>query len=501
VEGKPDVIVVGGGSAGCVLASRLSENPDCEVLLLEAGPDLRAEMPEDIRDGWLPTRSFDWGFATETDEHGVSRNLPRGRLLGGCSSTNATFALRGSPADYDAWAGSGISGWSFEDVLPLFKRLESDADFGEEPWHGDAGPIPIRRYRPDELTEAAAAALSGFEALGVPSVADHNAPGAVGAGPLPVNCRDRLRVSTALAYLPEPGEPANLELRCDAEVAEVVFNGSRAGGVRLLDGTVIEGGHVVLCAGALGSPVLLLRSGVGPAEDLADLDIPVRVDLPGVGSNLADHPSVSVNLPYGEDPEPAPHFQVVATFHSSESAADDPPDLHLFIAGPYAASGESPPELLIATALLKPRSRGALRLRSATPTDPPRIELGYLREETDVMRLIEGLARAEELAAHPALRSQCAEARPDDLPPAGEAERRDWVHRTSWTYHHLVGTCAMGSTGDPAAVVDPGGRVRGTEGLFVVDASIMPDVPSANTLIPTLMVAEGMAERIGAELR
>ncbi len=494
-----DVAIVGGGAAGCVLAARLSEDRACEVLLLEAGPDLRAAMPPEIRSGWRPTRTFDWGYVAEPDRYGNARELPRGRLLGGCSSTNAAFALRGSPADYDAWAAAGNSGWSFEDLLPYFTRLEADADFGEDAWHGQGGPIPIRRYRADELTDVATAGLAAFEAVGLETVADHNAPGAVGAGVAPVNCRDGLRVSTALAYLPDSGERPNLRLRCETEVAEVTVEGNRAVGVRLAGGETIEAAVVVLCAGAYASPAVLLRSGVGPADELAALGIPVAVDLPGVGRNLADHPSVSLELPYRSDAEPAPLFQVVATLHSSRSKSSDPPDLQVLVFGPYEPLKERPSTFMCAAALLKPRSRGRVRLRSAACADPPRIELGYLREAADAERLVEGLDRAEALAAEPAVRGVCRDRSSDlDRLPRDARERREWVRRNCWTYHHVVGTCAMGPASDPGAVVDTRGRVHGIEALFVADASVMPDVPSANTHIPTVMVAERLVEEVTA---
>ena len=496
--GAPDVVVVGGGAAGCVVAARLSEDPDCRVLLLEAGPDLRESPPDDVRVGWQPTRNFDWGYKSEPDELGVERALPRGRLLGGCSSTNATFALRGSPADYDAWAARGNAGWSFEDVLPTFCNLEHDLDFGDRPWHGSSGPVPIRRYRADELTDVAAASLAAFDDVGIPHVEDHNAPGEVGAGLVPVNCIDGVRMSTALTHLPRPGERPNLDVRCDTEVLDLVIEGSRATGVRLGGGEIVHAGCVVLSAGTYGSPPLLLRSGIGPAADLRRLEIAIRADLPGVGANLADHAAVAIELPYRKEPVPAPLFQVVATLHSSTTDAGAAPDLQLIAFGPYDSSGVSPGTFMVAAALLKPQSRGSLTLRQELPLGPPRVDLGYLREAADLDRLDEGLEVAESVAAHPGVRALCAAGQaPGGAERSNRDERREWMRRTCWTYHHPVGTCSMGPASDPYAVVDDRGRVHGIDGLRVADASVMPDVPSANTHIPTLMVAERMAELFG----
>ena len=490
-----DIVIVGGGAAGCVLAARLSEDGSRDVALLEAGPDLRGAMPDDIRSGWRPARSFDWGYVAEPDEFGKARELPRGRLLGGCSSTNAAFALRGSPADYDSWAASGNPGWSFDDLLPYFIRLEDDLDFGDRAWHGNGGPIPIHRYRPDELTEVSAAGLTALQALGGETVEDHNAPGAVGVGPLAVNCRDGLRASTALTYLPQPDERKNLALRCETEVAEIVLDRTRAVAVRLADGQSIRADMIVICAGAYASPALLMRSGVGPARHLKELGIDVCVDLAGVGQNLADHPSVSLELPYRSEAEPAPLFQVAATRHSSASQPHEPPDLQSVVFGPYEPVEEgAQPTFMCMSALLKPRSRGSVKLRSRDQVDPPLIELGYLREQDDVDRLVEGLEIVEALAADPEIRALSPDNSDVNELPGPGSERKEWVRRNCWTYHHAVGTCAMGPSSDPAAVVDVNGGVYGTEGLFVADASVMPDIPSANTHIPTVMLAEKLAD-------
>jgi choline dehydrogenase len=496
VNGKAeyDVIVVGGGAAGCVVAARLSEDGTRRVLLLEAGPDYRTEIPVDVRDGWRPTTSHDWGYIAEPDEAGVARALPRGKLLGGCSSTNATFALRGHPADYDAWARAGNHGWSFEEVLPFFVRLESDADFGGMPWHGDDGPLPIRRYGGHELTDVALAGLAALEKAGCGRVPDANAPGAVGVAATPMNTRDGERVSTAIAYLPAGRPWPNLTVRCGTEAAGLLVERGHVTGVRLANGGEIRAARVILCAGAYGTPALLMRSGIGPAGHLRQFGIPVVADLPGVGANLADHPAVSVDLGYDPPVRPAPVFQVAATLHSEDADGNGPPDLQCLVGGPFA--NRSCGSFFLGVALLKPWSRGTVRLRSADPSAAPRIDLGYFREPADLDRLAAGLGRVRESATAAAIAelSGGVELAPGrDVANGDPQGLREWIRRNAWTYHHPVGTCAMGPAPDSGAVVDASGEVHGVSGLSVADASVMPDIPSANTHIPTVMIAERIA--------
>lgn len=482
-----DALVVGGGAAGCVVAARLAERSSRRVLLVEAGPDSRADLPDDFRDGWdINREDFDWGYASEAGARGI-QPVRRKKLLGG-TSWLTRFTPRGSPADYDAWESSGNPGWGWDNVLPYFVRLEADDDFGHEPWHGDRGPMPSRRYLELPYTDALAAGVSTLEDLGFRAVDDHNRPGAVGVGRMPMNSLGGVRVTTADAYLPLGSTPANLTIRPGAEVAEVIFEGNRARGVLLIDGTTIEAGQVVLCTGVYGSPVILMRSGVGPADHLRSLDIPVRVELKGVGANLADHPSVEVDFGYQGPGRSAPLLHAIATFRSTGTSGEEPPDLMFWLSDP---SGE-PAEFGIGVVLLKPRSRGFVQLRSRDPREPPVIALPRLDEPSDGARLAEGYRRAVEVANHDEARRLCSR----ELSQPSDDELRELIQTEAYSTPHTVGTCSMGPTPERGAVVDADGRVHGVEGLTVADASIMPDVPSGFTHLPTIMVAERLAGRV-----
>ena len=490
-----DVVVVGGGSAGCVVAARLAALGSRSVLLVEAGPDLRSDPTQGLRDGWQVTRQPDWGFVSEPDERGAVANVWRHRLVGG-NSWATRFAVRGSPADYDHWATLGNAGWGFDDVLPYFKRLEADADFGDQTWHGDEGPIPITRYLDIPPTDAGIAALSAFELVGFRLIEDHNEPWAVGAGRMPMSTSDGQRVTTADAYLPLGGTPPNLTIRPDTHVADVVLNGTRATGIRLLDGTIIEANWIVVSAGTYGSPPILMRSGIGPAAHLNSVGLPVLVDLPGVGENLADHPAVSIEYGYcGRDLRDR-ILHSIATFHSASASSDEAPDLMLWTADPEEVPGEQP-VVSVDAVLLKPHSRGTVRLRSVDPFEGPQIILPHLSEGSDVERLGEAYRRAWDVVSRPEMRRLC-----DDLPTEirDAEELRGWIRANRYSVPHTVGTCAMGPSPDDGAVVDASGCVYGTERLSVVDASIMPDVPSGFPHISAIMLAERLSELIDSRL-
>jgi choline dehydrogenase len=313
-----------------------------------------------------------------------------------------------------------------------------------------------------------------------------------------MNSSNGARVTTADAYLPAAaGTRPNLTVRAGAHVAGVVFDGDRAAGVRLLDGSVVEAGWVVVSAGTYGSPPILMRSGIGPADHLRSMAVAVRADLPGVGANLADHPAVDVACGPSGPGRGAPALHVIATFHSADRADGEAPDMLLWVPDPSVSAGEPDP-FEIGVVLMKPRSRGAVRLRSPDPAAAPRIELPALSDPSDVERLAEGFRRGREVAADPAIRRVCAEPLQDA--PAGDESLRDMIRAEAYSIPHVVGTCAMGPRPDDGAVVDPSGRVHGTEGLSVVDASIIPDAPSGFPHIVAIMMAERLSEEIASRI-
>ena len=488
-----DIAVVGGGAAGCVVASHLAGSGDRSIVLLEAGGDARTGTPADWRDGWRLPIVPDWGFESEPDASGATNKLRRGRLLGG-TSWLTRFAVRGAQADFDAWAARGNPGWSFADVLPAFRRIETDTDFGSEPWHGDRGPIPITRYPEFEPSAIHAAAIEAFTAAGFSTVDDHNEPGAIGVGRMPMSSRRGERVTTVDAYLSADLQPSNLSIRADATVANVIVEAGRATGVRLADGTEIRADWIVLTAGTYGSPVILMRSGIGPAEHLADHGIAVRVDLPGVGANLADHPAVDLDSGWRGPASTGPIIHSMATFRSSGAPAGGAPDLMFWVSDP---DGDEP-GLWFDPVLLKPLSRGSVRLRSSDPADPPRISLPGIREPADLERLGEAYRRGLELAHRPEIRRLSTEAPPSE-PPDPDALRRR-VLENAYSIPHVVGTCAMGPAPESGGVVDALGRVHGVDRLSVIDASIIPEAPSGFPHLITIMLAEHLSERLTTDL-
>jgi choline dehydrogenase len=475
--------IVGAGAAGCVLAARLTEDPAHRVVLVEAGPDYPSidRLPEDLRDARRSAGSHDWAFTDELTGGVVAR----ARVVGGCSATNGTIALRGTVRDFDGWAARGNPGWSYAEVLPAFLKVEDDQDFADR-WHGSGGPLPIRRYRPKELTTVNAAAYEACVRAGFPEIADHNRPGVVGLGPAPVNAIGGVRMSAAMTYLAQARDRDNLTLLADTPVDRVLVENGRATGVVLGDGRIVRAQQVIVAAGTYCSPAILLRSGIGPADDLRALGIDVHADLPGVGANLQEHPGISVMWPMADAQPDGPRFQIVATWSSGSDEESDY-DMQHVPAG-------TPQLFWVSATVMTPRSRGTVKLASADPAAAPRIRLNLLEDPHDVARMVEGVRSARRIGAQSPLAELASG--PEQWAGAGlddDEQLAKAVKSAAWTYHHAAGTCAMGPSPAAGAVVDARGAVYGVDGLTVADASIMPLIPSSNTHLTTLMIGERMA--------
>ncbi|MBO0878187.1 MAG: GMC family oxidoreductase N-terminal domain-containing protein [Pseudonocardia sp.] len=504
-----DIVVVGGGSAGCVLANRLSASEGRSVLLLEAGPDYRtaAELPQDIAASAYAPQSHDWGYVAEPDTLGNEVAVPRGKVIGGSSSTNYCFAMRARPADHAAWVELGNPGWGYEDVLPLYRAMES-YPHGRDEWHGRDGEYRITRDDWDGLAPTAAASTKAAVALGYATVDDVNVPGPPGFSLAPLSTDNGVRQSTALTYLNPVRGRDNLEVRGDTAVDRVLFDTGRAVGVRLSSGEEILAGTVILSAGTYNTPAILMRSGVGPAGHLAELGVELVRDLPGVGANLTEHP-VMWNIHAARPPE----GEISAMFQTALSVRCDPgdPDYDLHVLPTAAVPTEALPpsfvppvsqhptgwDMIFFVACVQPRSRGTVRLRSIDPTDPPVIDLGLYTHPDDAPRVAEAVRIARRLAATPPL-SELLVGERTPGPDVGDEELADAVRRAPSHYNHACGTARMGPEADSGAVVGSDCRVHGLDGLAVVDASVMPTIPRVPTNPTTILIAE-RASRLLAE--
>ncbi len=496
-----DVVVVGAGTSGCALAARLAD-AGRRVLLLEAGADHQrpVDFPPELRDATtmraaVPGHEANWDVPAELVPGRVV-GVPRGRVVGGSSALNAGSFIRGTPADFDGWAAAGNDLWSYDAVLPAFCRLEADADFGDRPGHGADGPVPVERPREGHpLADAFAAAA---DEQGHPDEPDKNAGGPPGYGPVPSNVSGGVRINAAMAYLtPRRGGPG-LTVRGGTPVLRVVVEGGRVVGVQTADG-VIRAGEVVLAAGAVGSPSLLLRSGIGPAGDLRAVDLPVVADVPGVGAGATDHPQVYVPFRLARPMPLLPgRLPLHGVLHATSDGAAAPGDLEILpwltpfsrITGSPAGPHEE--ELLVGVGLQREDSRGRLSLAGDRR---PRLEHRYLTEEADRRRLREGVRLAVALLRSPALAALVTPG--SGLPDAvlrPDAALDDWIREHLTTAVHLAGTARMGRDDDPSAVVDQHLRVRGVAGLRVVDTSVMPQVTSRGPAATAVMLGERAAE-------
>jgi choline dehydrogenase len=491
-----DTIIIGGGTAGAAVAGRLAARTDQSVLLVEAGPDygLRSagRWPAELLDATVVADSHDWGYTSAARTGKPNHPLQRARVIGGCSAHNGCIAVRGSRSDYDGWSNAGNDGWSADELIPFFAKAES--------------ALRVRNFAATEVTPFHHACLDAMANIGLPLSHDLNdLDGEMAAGTAPVNIHDGTRWNTALAYLDPVRGNGYLTVIGDALVNKIRVVNGRATVVDFFGpagAAKVDVGRVIVCAGVYGSPAVLMRSGVGSADELRTLGIATTLDLPGVGRNLHDHPVV--NLQYSGAGLFSAMDAFVANGHTPfteqslvkarSDACSVAYDLHVYPFASAIPTQQGRWECFLPVANLTPRSRGTFRLRSMDPTEKPTIDTGYLTDpnDEDLTVLMSGIELARQIASQQPLANLIGK----ESPISAECIRREDVRRSCVHYYHPVGTCKMGPISDPEAVVDASGRVHGTDNIFVADASIMPTIPRANTNLPALMIAERTVDRL-----
>jgi choline dehydrogenase len=499
---QPDLIVVGAGSSGCVIARRFTERADRSALMLEAGPDYHGlAQPLDLSDGRRNSmNAHDWGYRHKPNAKQILFRFPRGRVVGGSSAVNTCIALRGQPEDYDEWS-EHVDDWSWAACLPAFKQLEHDLDFeAETTFHGPSGPLPIRRAPPEQWVVWQAAFVEAAREMGFPSCADSNRPGSHGVGAHAMNKIDGRRISASEAYLTgEVRARDNFDLHAQTLVRRVLVQNRAVQGVEIeREGRVevLHARRVVLCAGAINTPSILLRSGIGPRSEVERVGCELVADLPAIGRRLLDHPGTAIFLRPRLFAPTSRHDPLIQTVLRYSSGHGHTSDMLLQPGSKLTLPSFDGPLVTMMCAVGKPHGTSVLHWPSADPHALPVIHSRLLEDPRDLAMAVDGMLLAHRLTLTRPMNALAVPLWPSARAMRKRAKIEAWIPRACDSGYHPCGTVPMGRHPDVAAT-DGRGRVFGIEGLYVGDASLMPTIPSSNIHLPTLMIGE----RIGAWLR